>query len=80
MNCPGCGKEMRKGFAEAKNAGSLTQSLTQVVWYPEAYREKHIRRDAVELGLKAEGYYCDECMKVFAVFEENKAGISSVCP
>ena len=27
-------------------------------------------KDAVKLQIKAEGYYCEECMKVFAVFEE----------
>ena len=51
MICPECGRELEKGIIEAKDAGSLTQSLTMVLWYPE-------------------GYYCDECMKVFASFEE----------
>ena len=28
------------------------------------------KKGYVKLHIKAEGYYCDECMKVFAVFEE----------
>ena len=27
-------------------------------------------KEAINLNLKAEGYYCDECMMVFAAFEE----------
>ncbi len=70
MNCPKCGKEMKKGFVEAQNAGSLTQSLTQVIWYPEKYKEKLLKKEILSLRLKADGYYCDECMMVFAEFEE----------
>ena len=70
MNCPKCGKEMRVGFVEAKNAGSFTQALTQVTWYPEEYEGKMFKKEAVTLSLKAEGQYCDECMTVFAMFNE----------
>ena len=37
---------------------------------PEDNKEKKIKKDGVSLQIKAEGYYCDECMKVYAVFEE----------
>lgn len=70
MKCPKCGKEVRKGFVEAQTAGSLTQSLTQVIWHPEECKGKLIKKEAVNLRLKAEGFYCDECMIVFAAFEE----------
>ena len=63
MICPECGRELEKGIIEAKDAGSLTQSLTMVCWYPEEYKNKMFKKNA-------EGYYCDECMKVFASFEE----------
>ena len=56
MKCPECGKECRKGFIEAKEIGSITQFFTSVIWYPE--------------DLHGEGWYCDECMKVFAAFAE----------
>lgn len=70
MKCPECGKECKKGFVEIKNAGSLTQCLTMTTWYPEEEKGKRIKKGTLELSLKAEGYYCDECMKVFAVFNE----------
>lgn len=70
MNCPKCGKEMRTGFVEAKSTGSLTQAFTQVTWYPEEYKGKFIKREPVTLSLQAEGQYCDECMTVFASFNQ----------
>jgi len=72
MKCPKCGYELKRGVVEAKNAGSLTQSLTMVTWYPEEYKGKLIKKskDIINLELTADGYYCDECMKVYAVFEE----------
>jgi hypothetical protein len=70
MKCPECGNELKKGVVETKNAGSLTQSLTMVSWYPEEYKRKLMKKDTVNLRLKADGYYCDECMKVYAIFEE----------
>ena len=70
MNCPEYGKELEKGIIEAKDAGSLTQSLTMVTWYPEEYKNKMIKKNTINLRLKAEGFYCDGCMKVFASFEE----------
>jgi hypothetical protein len=39
-------------------------------WYPEEYKGKLVKKDTVNLRLKADGYYCDECMKVYAAFEE----------
>ena len=39
-------------------------------WYPEESKGKIGKKGSVKLQLKAEGYYCDECMKVYSVFEE----------
>lgn len=72
MKCPKCGNELKKGIIEAKDAGSLTQSLTMMTWYPEEYKNKMIKKNVINLQLKAEGFYCDECMKVFASFEEKQ--------
>ena len=70
MKCPECGNECKKGFIEIKDAGRLTQSLTMATWYPEESKGKIGKKGSVKLQLKAEGYYCDECMKVYSVFEE----------
>ena len=40
MKCPECGNELKKGVIEAKEAGSLTQWLTMLTWYPEEYKGK----------------------------------------
>lgn len=70
MKCPECGNELKKGVIEAKYAGSLSQSLTMLTWYPEEYKRKLVKKNIINLRLKTDGYYCDECMKVYAAFEE----------
>ena len=70
MKCPECGNEKKKGILEVKDAGSITQSLTTVSWYPNDDKGKIIKKDRVNLSLRGEGYYCDECMKVYGTFEE----------
>ena len=70
MKCPVCGNEFKKGGIEAKDAGSLTQSLTMPTWYPEEYKGKLVKKNTINLRLKTDGYYCDECMMVYAAFEE----------
>lgn len=69
MKCPACGKEMRNGIVKTQAFGSLLNDA-MVSWYPDEDKEKWIQTNAVSLRLNAKGYYCDECMKVFAVFEE----------
>ena len=70
MKCSECGAECRKGIIEAKDTGSLTQLFTAMIWYPEEEKRKPVRKDTVTLQLNGEGWYCDTCMKVFAVFQE----------
>lgn len=70
MHCPICGNVLENGIIEAKAAGSLTQALTIMYWYPAKYDSKIIKKNTVNLKLKTDGYYCAECMKVFAAFEE----------
>ncbi len=50
--------------------GSLTQLTTLLSWCPDDQKGKFIKKGVVNLKLHGEGYYCDECMKVFAVFQE----------
>lgn len=74
MKCPECGKECPKGVVEAQDMGILTQLTTQLTtllsWCPDDQKGKFIKKGVVNLKLYGEGYYCDECMKVFAVFQE----------
>lgn len=70
MDCPICGNRLENGILEAKTAGSLTQASTILFWYPTKYDGKIIKKNTVNLKLKTAGSYCEECMKVFAAFDE----------
>lgn len=70
MKCPKCDEECRKGSVQCRNAESLAQLMTTVTWYPEDKKGKIIRKSAVDLTIDAEAYYCDTCMKVYAIYEE----------
>ena len=70
MKCPYCNNEMREGMVEVRHAGSLLNTMTMVNWIPDEKSKKKLFRKAVNLSLDAEGYYCEECMKVVAVFDE----------
>ena len=49
MKCPECGNELKKGVIEAKYAGSLSQSLTMLTWYPEEYKRKLVKKNIINL-------------------------------
>ncbi len=68
-NCPICGMEMRKGNVKAQAIGSLFHDV-ELSWCPDEDKDKWIKTNAISLRLHGSGYYCDECMKVFAEFEE----------
>lgn len=67
--CPTCGNRMQKGIVKAQEIGSIMNNV-MVNWFPDADKDKLLQTNAITLRLKGEGYYCDECMKVFAEFEE----------
>lgn len=69
IKCPECGKDMEKGVVNARD-NSLLNTATTVTWHPESENGKLLKKNGVSLRIKGTGYYCDECMKVFAVFEE----------
>lgn len=68
MNCPKCGKKMKVGEVQAVDA--MLNILNQIIWYPKEDLKKRLKKNGVSLKLKAEGYYCDECMKVISIFDE----------
>lgn len=67
--CPVCGKEMRSGTVKVQAVGSLFNDA-MVSWIPDEDKDRWIQTNAIPLRLKGKGYYCDECMKVFAEFEQ----------
>lgn len=69
IKCPECGKDMEKGVVNARD-NSLLNTSTTVTWHPDTENGKLLKKNGVSLRIKGTGYYCDECMKVFAVFEE----------
>lgn len=69
MNCPKCGKEMRKGIVKAQAIGSLFNEVV-LSWCPDEDKNKWLKTSTVTLRQNGVGYYCDECMKVFAELAE----------
>ncbi|KIR03829.1 hypothetical protein P261_02644 [Lachnospiraceae bacterium TWA4] len=70
MKCPICGNEMKKGKVEAGTTGSITNASTSVKWFSEEELKKKFMRKGINLRINGEGYYCEECMKVVAIFDE----------
>ena len=66
MKCPECGKECKKG----EIYGRMRHIYTALDWYPEEESNYPFYKEPVRLSLQGEGYYCEDCMIVFAVFEE----------
>lgn len=67
-NCLVCGEEMQKGIVKVQDSGFLNNVILS--WYPDADKGKLFQKNAVPMRLKGTGYYCRECMKVYAEFEE----------
>lgn len=76
MKCPICGNELDKGIIEITDGSHLFNSSAFVTWYPNENEHnnkkflKNLFRKGISLSRKAEAYYCDECMKIFACFDE----------
>lgn len=68
MKCPFCSKEMKSGGV--KVIDSMLNIFNNVVWYPEEELKKKVKKNYVNLKFNAEGYYCDECMKVVSIFDQ----------
>ena len=67
--CPICGNELRKGSVKVQTTGGLFNEVV-MSWNPDEDKDKWIKTNTVPLRLSGKAYYCDECMKVFAEFEE----------
>ncbi|MCR5625536.1 MAG: PF20097 family protein [Lachnospiraceae bacterium] len=68
MKCPNCNEEMKKGVVIVDN-GEMSDVTLTLNWYPDSERNKKNKKGSVPLALKGEGYYCDNCMKVYATHD-----------
>ena len=68
--CPFCGGALKKGKIESDNIGSLLNANLFVRFIPEEETGKFMKRNAVSLRTKADGYYCEECVQFFGVYEQ----------
>lgn len=71
MKCPYCGKEMKTGKVKVGDIiGNLLKSGEVVTYIPEEECGKMIPKNTINLDINAEGYYCDTCQKVVAIFSK----------
>ena len=71
MKCPFCEKEMKKGNVRVGDTiGNLLKVGEVITYIPEEEGGKLLLRNTINLDINAEGYYCDDCKKVIAVFSE----------
>lgn len=68
--CPFCNGELKKGKIEVSDLKTLFNTNCVVNFVPDQDQGKIIRKNAISLRTKADGYYCDECEQFFGVFEQ----------
>ena len=70
MKCPLCGMPCKEGKIEIRGGLHLFESTTQIgttaIWRPKDKEVSRWQKDAIHLGIDGKGWYCEECMKVFA--------------
>lgn len=71
MKCPYCGKEMKKGKVKIGDTiGNLLKAGEVATYIPEEECGKLLPKNTLNLDINAEGFYCESCKKVVAVFSE----------
>lgn len=71
MNCPFCGNEMAEGEVQTGFGRNALINVGEVVtWVPRKECKKIIPKGTVSLKVNAVGYYCEQCAKAVAIFEE----------
>ena len=68
--CPFCNGALKKGKIEVIDAKTLFNTGTFVNFVPEEDEGKFVRKNAISLRQKADGYYCDECVQYFGLFKQ----------
>ncbi|MBE5944393.1 MAG: hypothetical protein E7258_05690 [Lachnospiraceae bacterium] len=72
MKCPYCGEDMKEGYVEVRDGSEFINLGIGIVisWMPRDEIKRIIRKNAVHLATKGEGYYCEKCHKAVAVLNE----------
>lgn len=70
MKCPECGNECRKGVITFQHIERSLPFHTTMNWYADSKSIDDTKKEMANLYNQGDGFYCDECMKVYAVFEE----------
>lgn len=71
MKCPKCGNEMEKGEVQVGDIFEAKfRSGGPVLWIPEEDGKKLLPKKTIRLDNVGEGYYCEKCAKVVAMFDE----------
>lgn len=68
--CPFCNGILKKGKIEVVDTRTVFNTASFVNFVPEEDEGKFIRKNAISLRQKADGYYCDECVQFFGLFEQ----------
>lgn len=67
MKCPICSCETIKGIVKASGSNPWAVNIE---YYPEEDKKKIFKSKLRILKNGAESYYCENCRKIFACFEE----------
>ncbi|MBQ4537774.1 MAG: hypothetical protein II994_09205 [Lachnospiraceae bacterium] len=71
MKCPYCDCEMEKGEVQI---GDIVEARLKtggpVMWISENECKKLLPKETIRLEAKAEGYYCNQCEKAVAFFNQ----------
>ena len=74
MKCPYCENVMEKGEVQVGDMFQVfLKSGGPVLWVPQKDCKKILPQKTVSLIGNAEGYYCDRCAKVVAIFDKRGA-------
>lgn len=70
MKCPYCGKEMEKGEVQVGDTFNVLIKSGVVSWVHKKESKKLFPKTIVSLASHGNGYYCEQCAKVVAIFDE----------
>ncbi|MBE5933855.1 MAG: hypothetical protein E7263_10610 [Lachnospiraceae bacterium] len=63
---------MKRGYVEVRDGSEFINLGIGIVvsWLPENERKNIVRKNAVHIKTKGEGYYCEKCRKTVAILDE----------